>query len=360
MKKIGIITITSGNNYGNRLQNYALTHVLEENGYYCETIHNNDKIKFKSKIKNIIKRLFFYKKYKYTNMRNNNFKAFNNKYIRFSNKNVNNKNSKNIENDYDYFICGSDQIWNLNYPENGYINFLGFCDSNKKIAYAASFGSSIIPNNYNKNIYKWLLDFKKISVRENTGIDVIKKITNNKKSAEVVLDPTLLLSPNEWMKLEKKPDFKVPSKYILIYFLGNISDISKKSIEKYASDNNLSIINILDKNSKFYTCGPSEFLYLERNASIIFTDSYHSCIFAFLFNISFVIFTREEKGLVDMNSRIETLLTNFKLKNREYNGKCITKDNLLHDYSDAYKVLRQEREKSYEFLKNTLDIKDCE
>ena len=59
-----------------------------------------------------------------------------------------------------------------------------------------------------------------------------------------------------------------------------------------------------------------------------------------------------------MSSRIDTLLSKFKLKNRRYNGKNITKENLEHDYSEAYKILEKEREKSKKFLEKALDIKD--
>ena len=57
-----------------------------------------------------------------------------------------------------------------------------------------------------------------------------------------------------------------------------------------------------------------------------------------------------------MNSRIETLISKFNLKNREYNEKNITKENLEHDYTEAYRILEKERQKSNNFLKKALDL----
>ena len=107
--------------------------------------------------------------------------------------------------------------------------------------------------------------------------------------------------------------------------------------------------------SEAYTYGPAEFLYLEEKAELICTDSFHSSVFAFMFNKPFIIFERKS-GKVNMSSRIDTLLSTFHLINRRYNGISITKENLEHDYTEAYKILEKERKKSEDFLKKALDI----
>ena len=145
------------------------------------------------------------------------------------------------------------------------------------------------------------------------------------------------------------------SKYILNYFLGELSEERKKEIDRIAKENNCEVINILDKKSPFYQTGPSEFLWLEKNAFLICTDSFHSSVFAILYNRPFIVFDREGNGQ-GKNSRIETLISKFKLKNREYNGKNITQENLEHDYTEAYKILEEERKKSDKFLRKALDI----
>ena len=110
----------------------------------------------------------------------------------------------------------------------------------------------------------------------------------------------------------------------------------------------------MDKNSQYYGCGPSEFLWLEANAFLVCTDSFHSSVFAFIMDVPFLVFDREQKNVVSMNSRIDTLIKTFKLKDRKYNNKEITKENLLHDYKESYNILESEREKSFNFLKKAL------
>ena len=168
----------------------------------------------------------------------------------------------------------------------------------------------------------------------------------------------MLLTADEWNKVAKRPKQLKTDKYILNYFLGELSEKRKAEIDRIAKENNCEVINILDKNSPFYCTGPSEFLYLEKNAEVICTDSFHSCVFAILFNKPFIIFNREDKKEGNMNSRIETLINKFNLKNREYNGKEITKENLNHDYTEAYKILEEERKKSIKFLRQALDIEE--
>lgn len=140
------------------------------------------------------------------------------------------------------------------------------------------------------------------------------------------------------------------------YFLGELSEKRRKDIERIAKENNCEIINILDRNSPFYQTGPSEFLYLEKNAFMVCTDSFHSCIFAILYNRPFVVFDREGVN-VKMNSRLDTLLKKFKLEDRWYKDE-ITEDYLKVDYKDAYKILEEERKKSIKFLRQALDIEE--
>ena len=165
----------------------------------------------------------------------------------------------------------------------------------------------------------------------------------------------MLLVDKEWDKVSKKPDMLKQGKYILNYFLGDLSEFRKNEIERIAKENNCEIINILDKNSSFYECGPSEFLWLEKNAFLICTDSFHSSVFALLYDRPFIIFDREQSGIENMNSRLDTLVNKFNLKNRKFKDK-ITEENLNHDYTEAYKILEKERKKAEDFLKKALGI----
>lgn len=347
--KIGIITIIDKNNYGNRLQNYALSKVLSRYGI-VNTIINYPEYDFPFP-KNYIKRLLFklhilkkILKKELTLTRINNFSKFNNN-ISFVSKN------KSLE--YDYFVVGSDQVWNPYYRLTNMDVLKGY-EKNKCISYAASFGiSEIKDKDAQDKIKNEIGKFKNLSVREEKGKEIIKDICD-REDVEVNIDPTMLLTQEEWDAVSKKPQMLKTDKFILNYFLGELSESRKKEIEKIAQDNGCEIINILDSNSPYFGCGPSEFLYLEKNAFLICTDSFHSSVFAILYNRPFVIFDREEQGVASMNSRLDTLINKFKLKNRKYNEKSITKENLEHDYTEAYKILEKEREKSKNFLNQSI------
>lgn len=358
MKKIGILTINDNGNYGNRLQNYAVQHVLEEKGFDVNTISNqknNHSVIFM--FKNLIKLLMPNNK----GNRYRNFVKFN-KNIKYSKIHIDEDHiSTKLNELYDCFFSGSDQVWNPTFGRMSDIDFLTFADENKRFSFSASFGVTKIPEE-KKEYYKDRLEkFKCISVREDAGKKIVEDLTG-RKDVVVLIDPTMLLSSEEWDKLSKMPKqiekLKI-KKYILNYFLGDLSDKRYKEIEKIAQENGCEIINLLDKNSPFYSSGPSEFLWLEKNAFLICTDSFHSSVFAIIYNRPFIIFDREGQEQ-NMNSRLETLISKFHLKDRKYNEKNITHNNLNHDYSDAYKILKKEKDKSNAFLRNVLNIKEGE
>ena len=353
MKKIGIITINDHNNYGNRLQNYAVQEVIKKLGADPTTLKNVPATNTKDKY--LLRKLkSFLNKDSYSEIeeRRKCFEQFN-KNIDFSSKKFN---IFSKINNFDYFLTGSDQVWNPNFGRLREVDLLEFAPNEKRISFSASFGVSELPEQYKNKTQKALNNFKAISVREDAGKKIVENLTG-RKDVEVLVDPTMLLSPEDWDKVARKPEELKTNKYILNYFLGELSEARKKEIQKIADENGCEIINILDKNSPFYCTGPSEFLYLEKNAFLICTDSFHSSVFAILYNRPFVVFNRED-NIVSMNSRIETLISKFNLKNREYNNNNITPENLNQDYTEAYKILDEERERSLNFLKKALDIEE--
>lgn len=355
MKRIGLITINDNNNYGNRLQNYAVQIKLEKMNHECITIKNDVCLNNKTdRYKNSF--IFQLKKLKRFIKRSKRKKLFLefNRYINFSKGYFYWSTEKSLIN-YDFLVIGSDQVWNPTFRRLSDFDLAVFNGRTKKISFAASFGISELPEQYKEKTSKALKDFKAISVREDAGKKIVEELTE-REDVEVLVDPTMLLTVEEWNKVVKKPEQLKTDKFILNYFLGELSENYKKEIERIAKENHCEIINILDKNSPFYQTGPSEFLYLEKNAFLVCTDSYHSSIFAILFNRPFLVFDREDNW-EKMNSRIETLLSKFKLEDRRCNGQ-ITEEMLKANYIDTYKILEKEREKSMQFLKKALDIED--
>lgn len=356
--KIGIVTINDDNNYGNRLQNYAVQEVCNKiEDVETFTIKNSNRLNNKdTKIRYFLKYILFIKDILINFIKKNNrvklFKEFN-KNIKFNSQTINwYRNYKKIGKNYDIFIVGSDQVWNP-YGRMTDVDLLKFTE-NKKVSFSASLSVSKVDEKYYKKMKEEINKFAKVSVRENTGKEILEKVTE-RRDIEVLVDPTMLLTAKEWNKVSKKPKQLKSDKYILNYFLGELSEERKNEINRIAKENNCEVINILDKNSPFYETGPSEFLYLEENAFLICTDSFHSSVFAILYNRPFIVFEREDSK-VNMNSRLETLLSKFKLEKRYYKGK-ITDELLQTDYIEAYKILEEERKKADLFLKKALDIK---
>lgn len=358
MKKVGIVTIIDLNNYGNRLQNYAVQNIIEALGCEANTIKNLDKSNVSNtKIKNIF--LITKRKIKltYDNLkrykRYRRFYEFDKKINTTKNMLTMNNAQKKFVDQYDYFMVGSDQVWNPKFKRLSDVDLLAFAPKEKRISFSASFGINQLPSEYVEKSKEQLANFKAISVREDAGKQIVEKLTG-RRDVEVLVDPTMLVPTEEWDKVAKKPKQLKSEKYILNYFLGDLSESKRKEIERIACENDCEIISILDKSSPFYQTGPSEFLYLEKNAFLVCTDSFHSSVFAILYNRPFIVFEREDKT-VNMNSRIETLINKLKLENRKFTGK-ITEQNLNHNYTEAYKILENEKEKSIKFLKRALEI----
>ena len=347
MKKIGIITLNGNCNYGNKLQNYALLTYLENKGFDVNTIWFRDSLK--NTIKDIIRR-FMPIRNKYRRI--NHFEKFTKKYLR----RVYYKNNK-IEKLYDFFVVGSDQVWNYNLDTFCDDFFLSFSHDNiKNISYAASFGFESIDSGMVDKFISGLNNFKYISVREESGKLLAQNLTR-RNDVEVVVDPTMLLTSSEWDKIVKKPKhfFNNNKKYILKYFLGNLSPSKEKQIESFAAENDCIIIDVYNKKSEFYNIGPEEFLYLEKNAFLICTDSFHSVVFAILYNRPFISFSRDENGTEGMGSRLDTLLKKFNLLQNKYSGR-INKNILKSDFSSVNGILTLERKKADSYLNKALNI----
>ena len=356
MKKVAIVTLTGNNNYGNRLQNYALTKVL--NSLNCEVKTIWLKKSFLAKVKNFIKKILglFIKKYKIDKKdlnRTKNIANFTNKYL--ENFYISKKNFSKINKKFDKVVVGSDQVWNPDVCKKNNMYLLPNIDYSKKIAYAASMGVSnfddtfikLIKDNLTKEKFKW------ISVREDLARKVIRENVN-RNDIELLIDPTMLLTKNEWESIEEKPKNYNGEKIILTYFLGNQNSERRDEIIKFANENDCKVINLMDKNDPFYKISPSEFLYLEHHAFLICTDSFHSCVFATLFERPFVVFERNQKNMNNMGSRIDNLLSTFKINNRKFKGK-ITNEQLNCDYSNFNVIIKNERAKSLKFLKKSLE-----
>ena len=327
-KKACIITITDYN-FGNRLQHYAVISLLRKERFRVYSLKNygnnlgfkiNQSIlyNFKNGIKLFIRIMLgaITKTYR--------------RYWLFAKFNLNTKmrwiNKKKIvknKNRFDLFVCGSDQIWNPCFFSDLFNNMAGFVKDEKKIAIAPSIGVDKIEDYQKEEFLKYINDFDYLSCREESGSKILEKLCN--KSVSTILDPTLMIEAEEWEFLSKKPSFSNKlNDFMLIYFLGNMTNDYKEKIKQISEKFSLKIVDISDQCSEFSKIGPSEFLWLIKNCSIVLTDSYHGSIFSYIFNKPLKIFKRIDDNK-SMDSRFDTLIGKLKIKN------CLIEENMNLD-----------------------------
>lgn len=353
--KIGIITFHRAINYGAVLQAYALKRKIEELGAAASVIdyiNPKDEKGYKliqtSNLKSFVSSLL---KYVFRKKKDIKFINFRNKYLDLTSEIKTKETLQSLNNQFDIFITGSDQVWNYNITGGDMSYLLDFANIGKRNSYAASFGVVNIEEKYKKRYSDLLNSFTNIAVRENAGAKIIREICH--KKVPVVLDPTLLLDEVEWEKIAKpyKED-----KYILIYLLEPSKEIYKMA-EKLAEGFNLKIIVIsVDfrsyKFSKKYNCvltaGPEEFLGLFMNAEYVLTNSFHGTVFSIIFNKKLIVDYLKDKG---RNTRLENILHLFNLENRVLkndNYSMLCKD---INYENVNVILNNERKKSINYLK---------
>lgn len=370
-RKVGICTLYTGYNFGSALQAFASKTVIANLGFQPEifkvsgSLVKGRDIRFK-KLIILFTRMMLFSKNKFKVIKSftgNNKSEINKKTIdefndfyslKLNPTVVSYKELKKISKTEEYhsFICGSDQIWNSTafYVDPFY--YLNFCPSNKRIAYAPSFGRTYIPK-YNKNIIKkYISGIKNISVREDSGKEIVRDLL--KKDVEVCLDPTLLLDKNEWKKYLKLN--KINRKYILCYFLNEPSKKARNFINKLSQKKDLDVISL--NNSFFNTTiygGPETFLSYLSSAEFVITDSFHGVAFSINFEKNFYVFDRQYIT-ENQSTRIKSLL-----KIVDLNEVFECEEDLNNNYFDYKKInekLNIERKKSKDFLEKS--IRSCD
>jgi len=381
MRKIAILTINDYKNYGNRLQNYASQEVLKSLGFSVKTVVNNtkhiaqskDKIGTLGRIKRLMglgikgmyttikfilwKNIFKDKIKQNTSKRIKEFKKFTKENISETDYSISDNNiPKDLSNRFDYFVTGSDQVWNPSFRYGSPIDFLTFASKDKRITYSPSFGISEIPESYLEDYKTWLSEMPSLSVREKAGASIIKELTGRK--ASVLIDPTLMLTKEKWLSISEKSTSKPEKKYLLTYFIGRISAVNKKKMAKLAKEHKLEIVNLADiTDGETYKISPSEYIDYINGASIFCTDSFHGVIFSVLMETPFIVFNRKGHEQ-SMNSRIDTLLSTLKLESRLLTNIKTDEQVFKADYAHIKKILEVERKKAMDYLKEALNVKE--
>lgn len=258
----------------------------------------------------------------------------------------------------DVYISGSDQLWNVRSQDFSDVFYLPFVKSGKRISYAASFGPLKIDwIRYDAEKYASLLSaYNSVSVREEGSADNVEMLTGRRPVVHV--DPTFLLTADEWRKIQSKALYK-NGKYILLYCLEPTKNQLKmaKAISKKL---NLPIVVLRynNKNDWFnafvhkYDAGPTDFLAYVDHAALVLTSSFHGTAFSLIYNKSFYVFS----GLTD--NRISTILKNVGLEKRSIDSFAdISRVSLeAINTKSINEFLDQERKRSATYLKNSMGL----
>ena len=363
MKTVAIVSFIGVENYGANLQAFALQEKLKQLGFkpiYINYSHQSSLSGIK-KIVNVIWSFFrlllgYAKRYNKTTRFRTDFM--------YLTKKINNLEELNNLPRFDYYVVGSDQVWlpRILSVSDGFY-FLNFAPKgSKKISYASSFGTSKIPKYLDKIYFNYLSEFREISVREKQGASYLEGLGIK---SSVVLDPTLLLKENEWIKtFDLKSKDKKP--YILCYVMTGdhkgakfISDLCRNIIKTEKSK--YKVIVIGDKEYKklnpkynlITDAGPQDFLNYVFNADYIITNSFHGTCFSLNFQKKFITVLHRNNCL---NSRITDLLEVTSLSERIiYTDTNVNTVNLSKfDYEPDIDILNELREQSMTYLKNAM------
>lgn len=344
--RAGILTFTDGTNYGQRLQNLAVQKILQENGYEVETFRiRRPDYGVLPLIKRSIKSVMYIKEVKQEKKREHAFKQFNDKYISFYRKEIySGMDTDEIEQRFDIVIAGSDQVWNPLSAWVADINFLTFVQKEKRMSIAASFAVDEIPENKKEPFRKNLNGIDRITLREYEGAQIVMKLCGRK--VPVILDPTLIVDKDYWTKIARKPEIKLPDKYVVKFFLGEIS--YDDEITSWASIQKFKVID-LKKGTIWYYTAPDEFLYIIQHASFVFTDSYHGTIFSILAHVEFRNYSRKGQDF-SMESRFNTLYQMLHIKPESARNPIIKFNTINYEMIDE--ELEKRKKDSIKILKD--------
>ena len=352
MSRVAVITLADFNNYGNRLQNYALERLIVEMGYDVNSIVPYRPNIIKEAVKTVVRKKDTPFAQKWLQLKRlNNFLSFDKKYAHTYSIDDNDFYTIPIES-YDCFISGSDQVWNPDWADSTYDNmFLRFCPTNQRISYAASFGVDEIPDKWREKYAVGLSEFHYLSVREKNAVEIVESLIG--KKCEKVLDPTMLLDRNEWDRIAYVSRQYMNKKYILTYFLGGRSDAVNKDILEYARKYDCNVINLLDLNDPNYSDGPDKFVGLISKAELVLTDSFHATVFSIIYERPFVVYNRKGIGS-KMGSRLSSLLDMCELSGRK--REHVDETSLFCcDFQSAKKKIEQEKIHSISFLHKAIE-----
>lgn len=357
--RIGIVTIAESMNYGQRLQNYALEQALISLGHKPETILKKELNPLCSYRQRLIMHLnILIKRGRYNSgKRALSFDRFIRKKMHISKNMFPNGDFS----DYDFVVCGSDQIWNIadglreKYKE---FYFAQFIEPEKRVAFSASLGTSALTHEQLRYVAAKADEMKAVSVRERSSVLLLQPLCRNK--IEATIDPVFLLTPSQWRSIAHKPVFvSKGEKYILTYFLSTLLPRTEAFIQRIADSLGLRVINLYNItlkegfNDQWFGVGPEEFVYLMANSTLTITDSFHAVAFSSIFHRPMRWFPKV--GLESTSIRMLNLFSVFSIADWAVGDSEEPADHCLFcNYETVDQVIEQERKHALDYLQKAL------
>lgn len=370
--KIAIITFHRAINYGAVLQAWALQEQLKRMGHDVRILdYNSKQMKAYTKAFNMFGQNRSLKSYikaavyaPYRGYKISKFRKFVRKWLNVTSR-LKQSDLCQMDKQFDLFITGSDQVWNDFLAGFDGAYFLDFVTKReKKASYSASFGFESVPVELVSEYKERLNSISKISVRENTGRNIVYDLLE--REVPITVDPTLLLDMNSWMPMINVGSRKNFKKYILIYTLNPIKHLMNCAFD-IAEKEDLAIYYIsLDiKNLRDYReCNrlkhllapsPENFLDLLYNAEWVLTNSFHGTVFSIIFHKKF--YSEVDYGF-QKNDRIISLLESLGLNSQKISENRPTQTSYDIDWANVEKLLNNYRSQSLFFLEEC--FKDLE
>ena len=370
--KVLLTTVFSGYNYGSSLQALAGKTILKELGYDCQLVAMKSLVKGRDirlkklltilvrslmlRGKNGSKSLSIYQNSYNKTMIGDSASLF----IRFSDEYLQPNylswdGMKKAAKEAVACFAGSDQIWNSSTMYVDPMYYLRFAPAEKRVALAPSFGRDFVADYNKEKIGKWISEFAYLSVREDSGVKLIKEMTG--REAIQLVDPTLMVDGETWKNILGIDDKE--SNYILAYFLDKPSELARKAITELRAALKYEVIAIphqfddMSYCDKMVSSGTIEFLDLINNAKCVLTDSFHGTAFSINLHTPFYVFSRAYGTAHSQNSRVESILKKVKMQARfEPKDVLVQYDQIDFAYSES--VLIEERKNAREYISNAL------
>lgn len=264
--------------------------------------------------------------------------------------------------DYDIYIVGSDVVWiQFRYSINR-IKFLDFSGKKafQRISYAASFGRDWIPEENKAAICDCLREFKAISVRERSSVQLLRSI--GVEECICTLDPTLLLEKAQWERLEVRPGEIADARYVFVYLLGEDID-QYREVERLCREKDIKIVTIPYTSGRrnksghklgdiqVWECSPQNWIWMVHHAEYVVTDSFHGLAFSTIFKRKFVAVERKRSSL---GNRVTEFLRMIGQEDKFVQiNRLDSWDGLEWDYEEIEKRIDVERKRSTEYLRRS-------